>query len=285
MRPVQWVKNVFVFAPLVFGMQLANPSSLGLATVAFVLFCLISSAVYLLNDILDRHADARHPTKRFRPIACGALPVDVARMATGALALIAIVGGVALEWRVAVVLLGYFVLNVAYSVRLKRLPFVDITCIALGFLLRLLAGGLAIMVPVSVWLLMCTFLLASLLALGKRKHELMAVHKNGRTESTRAVLELYRVAHIEWVMRGLALVTVACYAAYTVAASTIAHFETSSLVYSVPFVLFGLWRFNQLVGDHAEAQSPTDTMVRDVPFLLNVGGWAVFVTALIYFQW
>ncbi len=285
MRPVQWVKNVFVFAPLVFGLQLTHTPSLWAAASTFVLFSLISSAVYLLNDILDRESDARHPTKQFRPIASGALPLDIARISSVVAASVALIGAAFLDWRVAVVLLSYLLLNIAYSVRLKRWPFIDITCIAMGFLLRVLAGGFAIAVPVSVWLLMCTFLLASLLALGKRRHELMAVHRNGRTETTRAVLEHYRAEHIDWVMRILTVVTVSCYGAYTLAASTVAQFQTNSLVYSVAFVVLGLLRFHQLVGNHGEAQSPTDTMVRDAPFLVNVGAWAIFVTALIYFQW
>jgi len=285
MRPVQWVKNVFVFAPLVFGLRLLDPGALGLSALAFSLFCLISSAVYLLNDMSDREADARHPTKRFRPIASGALPVEVARLAMVALVVVALGGAMLLDYRVALVLGGYFVLNVAYTSHLKRVAFVDITCIALGFLLRVVAGSLAIGVEASGWVLACTFLLASLLALGKRRHELMVVHREGKSGSTRAVLDNYRVEHIDFVMRGLAIVTVASYTLYTLSAHTVAHFGTSTLVWSVPFVFLGLYRFSTLVQRHTDAQSPTDTMVRDFPFLVIVGGWALFVTMVIYFQW
>ena len=285
MRPVQWVKNVFVFAPLVFGMQLTHGSIALAASITFAFFCLISSAVYFVNDLVDRELDARHPTKRFRPIASGALPAEVARAGAGLLCFGALAGAALLDWRVSVVLGAYFLLNVAYSLRLKQWPYIDITCIALGFLMRVAAGGLATNIPVSGWLLLCTFLLASLLGLGKRKHELLAVHRDGPQESTRSVLEHYRVAHIDWVMAGLAVVTVLSYTAYTLAPSTIAWFQTGSLVWSVPFVVFGLFRFYVLVGDHSEAQSPTDTMVRDLPFLLNMGGWFLFITAALYFQW
>lgn len=281
MRPVQWVKNVFVLAPLVFGLELDSLASGTRAGVAFALFCLVSSAVYLLNDISDREADARHPTKCRRPIASGALPVDTARIGVGVLVALSLAGGLVLDWRVSTVLGGYFLLNVAYTARLKNIAYVDIACIALGFLLRVLAGGLATGVTVSVWLLACTFLLASLLALGKRRHELLAVQSKG-PENTRAVLEYYRVHHIDWVIWGLAVVTVLSYTLYTMSESTRVHFGTNRLVWSVPFVLFGIIRFAQLMQRHDDAQSPTDTMVRDAPFLVNVLAWAVFVTTIIY---
>lgn len=289
MRPVQWVKNVFVLAPLVFGLELGSPVSLARAFVAFAAFCLVSSAVYLLNDLMDREQDRRHPTKRHRPIASGALPLELAKLAVGGLVCSSLGIGLALDWRVASVLGSYFLLNVAYTTVLKHIAFVDITCIALGFLFRVLAGGLATRVDVSIWLLACTFMLASLLALGKRRHELIAVGKNGSDKngagSTRAVLDRYRVEHIDLAMRVLALVTVASYTLYTLSDSTWQHFHTRSLVWSVPFVVFGLFRFNHLMGRHDDAQSPTDTMVRDTPFLVNVGLWGAFVTAVIYFGW
>ncbi len=282
-RPVQWVKNVFVFAPLIFGLRLLDPVSVERAALVFAFFCLVSSAVYLLNDLVDREADARHPTKCRRPIASGRLPVPTARVGMIGALLLGVSLGAALDWRVGVVLLGYFGLNVAYSLELKRHAFIDIACIALGFLLRVVAGGLAISVPVSAWLFVCTFLLASLLALGKRRHELVTVLQNGKTAGTREVLERYRREHIDLVLRMLAIVTVVSYTAYTVSPLTVAHFHTRALVFSVPFVALGLWRFFHLVGAHAEAQSPTDTMVRDVPFLMNIGAYVATVTVIIYY--
>ena len=282
MRPVQWVKNVFVLAPIVFGLRLFDASSLLLAGLAFMCFCLVSSAVYLLNDIGDRDADAEHPTKRFRPIASGALPVDVARAAMVALLLLSVAIGALIQWSLAAVLVGYFALNVLYTTRLKRVPYVDIACISGGFLLRVLAGGLAIVVPVSGWLLACTFLLASLLGLGKRRHELAAVVVKGKGPSTRPVLEHYRTHHIDVVSRVLQVVTVLSYLAYTLSPTTVAHFKTSALVYTVPFVFFGIWRFGHLVERHTDAQSPTDTMVRDFAFLVNIGVYSAVLTILIY---
>jgi len=284
LRPVQWVKNVFVFAPLVFGMRLMHSAELGLSLIAFLFFCLISSAVYLLNDLVDRERDALHPTKKFRPIASGKLPVDVARIGLATILTLGLTGGFLFDWRVGVVLAGYFGLNTAYSFQLKQWAFIDIGCIAAGFLLRVVAGGLAISVPVSIWLLACTFLLAMFLALGKRKHEIMAVSRNGRVASTRAVLDRYRMSHVDVVLRVLAVVIVASYSLYTISADTVVQFGTSALVYTVPFVVFGMWRYLGIVAEHTETQSPTDTMVRDLPFLLNVGIWAVVVTGVIYFN-
>ncbi len=283
MRPVQWVKNVFVLAPLVFGLKLSDGAALSRALLAAFAFCLVSSAVYVLNDIVDREQDARHPTKRRRPIASGALPVEAARFGVGILVMLSLALGALLTPALSVVLAAYFALNVAYTWRLKHIAFIDIACIALGFLLRVVAGGLATAVEVSVWLFACTFLLASLLALGKRRHELVAVHKVGG--STRAVLDQYRVEHIDWAMRALAVVTVLSYALYTVSESTVANFGTRSLLGSVPFVLFGIFRFNQLVARHDDAQSPTDTMVRDLPFLANGALFSVFITLVIYLGW
>ena len=282
MRPVQWVKNVFVLAPLVFGLKLTDPTSVFRAIGAFLAFCLVASAVYLLNDLKDRVEDARHPTKCRRPIASGALPVHYARNGMFGLILGSIALGMALHWTVAAVLGGYLANNVAYTLRLKHIAYVDITCIALGFLLRVLAGGFAIDIEASTWLLACTFLLASLLALGKRRHELVVVLEKGQWQGTRAVLRNYQLHHIDWAMRALALITVASYALYTLSANTVAQFNTDRLIYSVPFVLFGLWRFNTIVRSDNNTQSPTDSMVRDLPFILNVILWGLFVTVTIY---
>lgn len=284
LRPVQWVKNVFVLAPLVFGLQLQNARSIALAAVAFGLFCLVSSAVYLLNDIMDRDKDALHPTKCRRPIASGALPVEVAWVGMAVLASAGILGGLAHDSRLALVLGTYFLLNVAYTFQLKHWAFVDTTCIALGFLLRVQAGGIAIGVPVSVWLLACTFLLASLLALGKRKHELLAVAQGRKAAGTRAVLDRYQVHHIDIAMISLAVVTVLSYSAYTLTHARL-RFGTWSLAWTVPFVAIGLWRFFALVSQHAEAQSPTDTMVKDPLFLANIGAYSGVVTLILYFGW
>src|SRR5690606_7492090 len=172
MRPHQWVKNAFVLAPVVFSLNIDSPDLLVKALLATLAFCFISGAVYLLNDIADVEADRAHPVKRARPIASGQVPINVARFACAALCVVSLAGLYAISPAAAGVAFGYFVVNLAYSLRLKHTAFVDVTIIALGFLLRILAGSLAIAVPVSTWLVSCTFLLALYLALGKRRHEL-----------------------------------------------------------------------------------------------------------------
>jgi 4-hydroxybenzoate polyprenyltransferase len=200
----------------------------------------------------------------------------------GGLIIASLTIGMLLHWSVAIVLSAYLLNNVAYTLHLKHLAYIDIACIALGFLLRVLAGGMAIAVQASSWLLVCTFLLASLLALGKRRHELVVVLHQGECQGTRAVLRKYKLHHIDWAMRLLAAVTVVSYALYTLSPNTIAQFNTDQLVYSIPFVLAGLWRFNAIVRKDDNAQSPTDSMVRDLPFILNVLLWGIFVTVTIY---
>ena len=283
MRPVQWVKNVFVLAPLVFSKQLTAQEPLKLSLVVFGLFCFVSSAVYLLNDIQDRELDVRHPVKKNRPIASGKLSLSTAWGAMILLSGSSIAGGFVINPSVGWTLAGYLFLNIMYTHGLKRVAYLDITCIALGFLLRVAAGGFAIQVHLSIWLLLCTFMLASLLGLGKRKHELESVSSDNASY-TRAVLAHYRSHHIDWVLRIAAFVTTGLYIAYTVSPSTVKQFQTVHLVWTAPFVLLGLWRYFVLVTRVTDAQSPTDTMVRDPLFVSNIVVWAIAVGLIVYWH-
>lgn len=287
MRPHQWIKNLFLIVPLVFAQKMFVPGSFVLNTepvlltvAAFFAFSVMTGSVYMLNDLLDRDKDRRHPAKRSRPIASGRLPVGVAKAAGAALTTAAVIGAFAINWRFAVVMLGYWGVNVAYSFRLKHVVFVDVGCIATGFILRILAGAVAIGVPVTLWLYACTFLLALFLGLGKRKHEL--VFSGG--EHTRRVLQSYNVDHVNMALIGTAIATAACYTAYTLSDHTYHQFGTRALVVTVPFIAFGLGRFVWLLNQSGEAQSPTDRMLRDAPFLLNVGLWAACVVLLVYWS-
>ena len=283
MRPIQWVKNLFVLAPLVFAKKLGDSDLATTAVLTMGLFCLVSSAVYILNDIKDRHLDAAHPTKRHRPIASGALPLSLAWAAMGGLAVSSVAVGVWISPAVSLLLMAYLVLNVLYTFVLKRIPYVDVGCIALGFLLRVATGGFAIEVHLSVWLLVCTFLLAFLLGLGKRKHELGSIAQEA-SPTTRVVLAYYRSHHIDWVLRALCVVTTLCYGAYTLSAQTLEQFGTWHLVFTLPFVVIGLWRYFVLVSRVSDAQSPTDTMVRDGLFLANMAAWVLVVGAIVYWK-
>ena len=193
LRPHQWVKNVFVGAALVFSHNLTDAALLARAAVAFGAFCLISGAVYTFNDVRDVAADRAHPTKRHRPIAAGQLSENTALVAAGVLAAVALAASAALAWPLAAIVAGYLVQNIAYSVKLKHVAFVDIVLIASGFLLRVLAGAVAIGVPASGWLLACTALLALFFGLGKRAHELAWAERAGGAVETRAALAGYRI--------------------------------------------------------------------------------------------
>jgi 4-hydroxybenzoate polyprenyltransferase len=283
MRPHQWVKNAFVLIPAVFAGPelLAQGQWTPLLTVQVVLaalaFSLASSATYLLNDIHDIEADRRHPVKCKRPIASGELPVKTAWTLFGALLVVALAMGFWVRPSVAGIVVGYFLVNVAYSKGLKRLAYVDALIIALGFLLRLLAGGEAAQVHLSKWLITCTVLLALFLALGKRKHEVLTSHAGHRKS-----LERYRVEHLNFALGMLAAATAGAYLAYTVDPSTRLRFHTESLPLTTPFGVFGLLRFYQLSDDLKVASSPTDRMLRDPAFVINALIGAAVIVGLIY---
>ena len=282
-RPHQWVKNAFVAVPLVFaGPELHAAGRLDLDVIlrtcaAVVAYCFASSAVYFLNDLADADADRQHPVKRLRPIAAGLLSVPAARrgvaVALGLAALLALPAGPAfLGW------LGvYFAINLAYSRGLKRVAWVDAGVVAGGFLLRVLAGGEAAGVHLSFWLIACTGLLAMYLALGKRKHELLT-----STLNHRAALAVYRTSHLNHALGVLAAVTVLTYLGYTLDETTVARFHTRLLPWTVPFAVFGLWQYAMLLEDEDTAHSPTERMLRDVPFLANLAAWGIAVLTILY---
>lgn len=279
MRPHQWVKNLFVLTPIMFAKELFHVPSVLRAVAGFFAFSFAASAVYLLNDIADLEADRAHPVKRKRPIASGIVPVEVARRAGFVLMAVALGGGFLLDPWFAAITLGYLAQNVVYSKWLKKIPYVDVLSIAVGFELRVLAGAAAARVAASNYLLIVTFLLALFLGLGKRMHELRqgeAAHKQ------RAVLKGYRKGPVTVMMVFAALATVSTYAVYTLEPSTQQFFGTNRLVWTTPFTLIGVLRFLQLVRGSANAESPTEEMLRDVPFLANLALWTASIFFVIY---
>ena len=282
-RPHQWVKNVFVAAPLVFARRIDDVQALLHASVAVAGFCLISSAVYLINDLVDVEKDRAHPLKRLRPIASGALSVRAARAAAMALTL----GGLGLTLMLGLVpaALGaaYLVLNLAYSFQLKHVPFVDVASITAGFILRVLAGAAAIPVEPSGWLLICTLLLASFLGFGKRAHELRTSGNRGGDQ--RRVLDRYNPSVLRVLIHSLAILTILAYAGYTQSYHSSSFFGTRRLILTVPFVVFGVYRFIWLTRGKVDAESPTDSMLGDAPFMINLLGYAVAIVAIIYAGW
>jgi 4-hydroxybenzoate polyprenyltransferase len=290
-RPHQWVKNLFVLAPMFFHKDvfLSTPAGpalnltvSGRAMVATLVFCLLAGAVYTINDLVDVEADRVHPVKRARPIASGAVPESLAKLM--AAALIATSLGVAFFVDVwfGCVALVYFVENVAYSFRLKKIAFLDVGLIAFGFVLRVLAGGFATRVHASGYMIACTALLALFLGFGKRRHEL-----EGETAGKqRAALEAYgkRSLNVALALTGTA--TAATYVAYTLDPATCEFFNSHWLWLTAPFTIFGILRFLMLVSGKAgrglRSESPTQEMLRDVPFVLNLVLWSVVVVAIVY---
>ena len=282
LRPHQWVKNVFVGAALVFSRHLTDPAYLWRTAVALGAFCLLSGAVYAFNDVRDVEADRAHPTKKLRPIASGALSERAALVAAGVLAAIALGACLALGWRLAGIALAYLAQNVAYSVRLKHVAFIDVVLIASGFILRVLAGAAAIDVPASGWLLVCTALLALFLGLGKRAHELAWAERSGQTTETRASLAGYRIGVVRLAMLALAVLTCIAYVAYTVDPHTVHFFGTDRLSYSSPFVALGILRFLFLALWYPKDEPPTEAMLKDPWFLLDLAGATAVVLYIIY---
>jgi 4-hydroxybenzoate polyprenyltransferase len=292
MRPHQWVKNLLVFAALVFTPRIFELAAWRDAALAFASFCLAASSIYLLNDIVDREEDARHPRKRNRPIASGRLGVRTAKVQlvlqlAAAFALAALVppyvrkGAAAgapglpfVVWPAA-----YLLLNLAYSFWLKRLVIVDCMCIALGFQLRVQAGAAAIVVKASHWLLLCTFFFALFLAFCKRYEELAKqAEASGRT---RATMEDYTSSFLNMMIGPLAALSILTYALYTVSTETIATHGTDRLMFTVPFVTYGVFRYLYLVYRKSEGGDPARLLFRDVPLLVSGVAYAVAVVALL----
>lgn len=281
MRPYQWVKNLFVFAPLIFAEKLYHGHELLLAALGFLLFSLTSGSVYLLNDIVDAEADRAHPFKRLRPIASGRLPISAAKIAIVVILLGVTLISLSVGPVLTAVILGYAAMNVAYSFHLKHVPFLDVTIIALGFIARVVCGALVIDVRISPWLIGCTFLVSLYLGLGKRRHELAAIGPSA-SHHQRRVLRLYNLGAVDRTMPIVGLLTLAAYVFYTLSADTVERFGTTKLVLTAPMILVGLSRFLVLAHRPKTAFSPTDAMLRDPLMIGVVVVWGVSVVAIIY---
>lgn len=277
MRPKQWVKNLFVLAPLVFAKEMFKPAVFLRAVAAFAIFSLLAGAIYVINDLVDADADRRHPTKKHRPIAAGVVPPGVARIVGVVLVAGSLAGATVLSLGVGVCALAYLVNNLAYSLRIKHVPYLDVGSIALGFVLRVLAGSYAVSVPASFYILALTALLALFLGFGKRRHELKV-----NQAKARAALELYSPRALTAALYVLGALTAIGYAMYTLDPTTIAFFHTRYLWITTPFVLIELGIFAGLVRDETRLDSPTDEMLKNVPFILVFILWSLVMLTLVY---
>jgi len=282
LRPKQWVKNLFVFAGVIFSQQLFTPlfwPALG----AFALFCVLSGSMYLLNDVADAEKDRLHPTKRFRPVASGALPRGGALALGVGLLVASLAGSVALSWRFGLVAAGYGVLLTAYSVWLKHLVILDVLAVAVGFVLRAVAGAVAIDVEISGWLLICTVLIALFLAVGKRRHEYLTL--SGNAAAHRPILAEYSEGFLDQMIAVVTASTVTAYALYTMSPETVAKFHTRLLPLTLPFVLYGIFRYLYLLYRRQLGGNPSDLLLNDRALLLNTVLWMLSLLVLIYAPW
>jgi 4-hydroxybenzoate polyprenyltransferase len=280
LRPAQWSKNLLVFAGLLFGHKLLDAGAVLDAVAAFAVFCTLSGVVYLVNDIADRDSDRQHPLKAQRPIASGALPVPVA--AAAALALGA--GGLAAAYAIGPAFAGvaaaYLALQVMYSFPLKHIVIIDVLTIAIGFVLRAVGGAVAVRVEISHWLLVCTILLALFIALAKRRHEIVLL-ADGATQH-RPILGEYSPYLLDQMIGVVTASTLISYIFYTISPETQAKFGTAWLGLTIPFPLYGIFRYLYLVHQREGGGSPADLLLTDRPLLACVALWALTVAVIIY---
>jgi 4-hydroxybenzoate polyprenyltransferase len=279
MRPKQWVKNVIVYAGVVFAGKVFDVRSLGLATLGFILFCAISSAVYLLNDLVDIEKDRQHPRKKFRPLASGALKKNTA-IAT---MLILLAVGLPLSFYAqplfGLTILAYFVMQIAYCFYLKNVVILDVFTIAAGFVMRAVAGALIVQVIVSPWLLVCTMLLALFLGLAKRRHELVLL-ADGASDH-REILKEYSS---ELVQEMISVVTSSVVVAYSLYAITAPNLPKNNLMaLTIPFVLYAIFRYLYLVYRKDEGGSPEELLLKDIPLLVCIMLWGLTSITILYF--
>jgi 4-hydroxybenzoate polyprenyltransferase len=280
LRPAQWTKNLVLLAPALFALRLTDAASAGRALLAVAIFCLLASASYLANDVVDRERDRHHPVKRLRPVAAGELAPGAALGLAGALAAAGLGAATLLPTGFLAGAAAYVVLQAAYSRALKRVPVVDVFAIAAGFVLRVLAGAEAIPVPVSNWLYLCTLLLSLFLALAKRRAELTLLA--GGAHEHRAALTEYSLPLLDQLLTIASACTVLAYALYTLAPDTVEKFHGDRLKYTIPFVIYGLFRYLFLVHRREAGGQPELTLLRDRSMQVNLVAWVATVVWAIY---
>ena len=280
LRIQQWIKNLWVFAPLVFSQNVFDLPLLIKTILAFLLFCVISGAAYILNDIQDLEEDKIHPVKSKRPLASGRLKKNHALFACILLVLLGLSGAYFLNVYFFAILVIYFILQVAYSIWLKHVVIIDVFLIATGFFLRVIAGGLAIEVQISPWLVICTILIALFLAMCKRRHELLFLDKTAGTH--RPVLKEYTPQLLDQMIAVVTASTVISYCLYTVSPETVSKFGTTNLLFTVPFVIYGIFRYLYLVHQKDEGGSPEALIIKDKPLLIDLFLWIATAMLILY---
>jgi len=280
LRPAQWVKNGFVFAALIFSRSLTDWHRTAIVALGAVVFCVVSSAAYMLNDVLDAPEDRQHPSKRLRPVASGRLGTRAALSAAAVLTAVALAGAWWLDFEFFLVTAVYAALNSLYSLFLKRVMLLDVFVIAAGFILRVLGGGVVIHVEISSWLIVCTTLLALFLALTKRRHELVLL--GGNASNHRPILAHYTPYFLDQLIGIVTASTVMSYSLYTLSDDVMRKFPGKRLELTIPFVLFGIFRYLYLVHRTSEGGSPVRLLLTDRVLLAVVFLWTAAVIFIIY---
>ena len=280
MRPEQWIKNFFVFTALLFSKNLLNPSKDIEAIIGFIIFCMITGCAYMINDFVDLEKDKLHPVKSRRPLASGKLKKDTAVKIIVLICLASLFFAFYMNILFGIVVLAYFLLNIGYSIYLKNIVIIDVVSIAAGFVFRVLGGAVIISVVASQWLILCTILLSLFLGFSKRRHELILLEDNAT--SHRKVLEHYSPYFLDQMIAVVTASTLICYALYTMSRDTVEKLGTSKLIYTIPFVLYGIFRYLYLVHQKEEGGSPTEIMFTDKPMIINICLWVISSVVFIY---
>ncbi len=280
-RPKQWLKNLFVFAPILFAGQMMNLDLMIKSMLAFVAFSFTSSIVYIINDIVDRDADRIHKKKRFRPIASGEVNIKEALIFALFFTVIVILILLKLNLLFAIVIGVYVVMNLFYSLKLKHVVILDVFIISLGFMLRVEGGASAIEVPISSWMILTTIFLSLFLAISKRRAELTG-SENDNYENQRKVLSHYDVVFADQMNTVAVTGTIICYALYTVSSKAVNTFHTENLIYTTPFVIYGMFRYLYLLHRKNLGESPELIVTKDISLIINIVLWFTFSFLIIY---
>ncbi len=281
LRPHQWVKNGFVLAPLIFAGELLHAPSLIFGFSAFAVFCLASSGVYAFNDVFDREQDRNHPTKKNRPVAAGEITVLTATVLGACLIVISILGAITIGKAFLLWVVFYLLLQFGYNVAFRNIVILDILAIAMGFVIRAVAGSHAIGVVISPWLILCSLLIALFLGFAKRRQEIVLM--GDAAQAHRSILKDYSVPLLDQLIGIVTAATLVCYAIYTLTPEVTQRLGSRYMILTLPFVLYGIFRYLYLVHVLEKGGNPTKDLLTDTPLLLSIGLWTLTSVALIYF--
>lgn len=281
LRPKHWIKNLFIFAALIFSLNLFDIGKFIISLRAFIAFSLISSFVYIINDIVDIEQDKRHPKKRNRPIASGKIALVNALL----ISIFCLIAGLIIAYFInlntLIVITIYVIINILYSIKIRNVVILDVITIALGFILRIIAGATAIEVGFSSWILLTTFSIALVLGFGKRRGEILLT-SNNFSEDTRSVLKQYNIQYLDSIIISSVTLTIISYALYTIDSEVIYRFGTDKLIYTVPFVIYGIFRYLYVIYKFDNDGDPTEIVLKDKLIIYIVIIWILIIVGLIY---